>query len=316
MIVYTNIEFNDSQRQHMREEADEDVIYFADPENPSSQDKDAFLEAEIAFGSCAPEWLPLTRDLRWMQFDSVGVGEYSHLNWDELGTRLTCTNLRGFFAMAVAETVLGGILTLYRGLDRLSKLRADRSWKKLELRSQLRSLSEAKVIILGYGATGKKVHSLLGPFGCTVIPVAKSKQAPDVEEVSKLDHFLPLADIVVAALPDTPKTRGLFGEQRFVLLKKGAVFVNVGRGSLVDEAALINALSSGHLGGAVIDVTREEPISHNHPLWDAPNAVLTQHTAGGTFDELERKFQFFEQNLGRYRRGDALENVVNWKRGY
>ena len=101
-----------------------------------------------------------------------------------------------------------------------------------------------------------------------------------------------------------------------MLLKQGAIFVNVGRGSLVDEAALVNALGSGHLGGAVIDVTIEEPIPLNHPLWDAPNTLLTQHTAGGSFDELERKLRFFEQNLGCYRRGDALENVIDWKRGF
>jgi glyoxylate/hydroxypyruvate reductase A len=316
MTIYTDIEFNDSQRQHLREVAGEDVVYFADPGSPSLQDKEAFLKAEIAFGSCPPEWLPLTRDLRWMQFDSVGFGEYTHVDWDELGTRLTCTNLRGFFAMPVAETVLGGILTLYRGIDKLLKLKASRSWKKLELRPQLLHLTEAKVIILGYGATGKKVHSLLGPFGCTVIPVGKSEQPPDVKGVNELDRFLPLADIIVAALPDTPETRGLFGEQRFMLVKKGTIFVNVGRGSLVDEAALVNALCSGHLGGAVIDVTREEPLRPNHPLWEAPNTVFTQHTAGGSFDELDRKLGFFEQNLRRYRRGKALENVIDWKRGY
>jgi phosphoglycerate dehydrogenase-like enzyme len=316
MTIYTNIEFNDSQRQHMREVAGEDVVYFADPEVPSLQDKEAFLRAEIAFGDCSPEWLPLTHDLRWMQFDSVGFGEYAHLNWDDLGRRLTCTNLRGFFAVPVAETVLAGILTLYRGIDRLVKLSATRSWNKLEVRPQLRCLTEAKVILLGYGATGRKVHSLLGPFGCTVIPVDQSEQAPDVKGVNELDRFLPQADIVVAALPDTPETRGLFGEQRFLLLKKGAIFVNVGRGSLVDEAALVNALGSGHLGGAVIDVSREEPIPPDHPLWDAPNTLLTQHTAGGSFDELERKLRFFEQNLARYRRGDGLESVIDWKRGF
>lgn len=101
-----------------------------------------------------------------------------------------------------------------------------------------------------------------------------------------------------------------------MLVKKGTIFVNVGRGSLVDEAALVNALCSGHLGGAVIDVTREEPLRPNHPLWEAPNTVFTQHTAGGSFDELDRKLGFFEQNLRRYRRGKALENVIDWKRGY
>src|SRR5579872_1036438 len=103
MLIYTNLEFSASQRNHLREVAGQDVVHFADPQSPSCQDKEAFFKAEVAFGDCPPEWLPLTRELRWMQFDSVGFGEYTHLDWAELGKRLICTNLRGFFAAPVAE---------------------------------------------------------------------------------------------------------------------------------------------------------------------------------------------------------------------
>ncbi len=131
-----------------------------------------------------------------------------------------------------------------------------------------------------------------------------------------LDAELGKADIVVNCLPHTLETRGLIDQNRLSKFKDGALFVNIGRGSVIDETALVDALQEGSLGGAVIDVTQREPIPEDHPLWDCPNTILTQHTAGRHSAELTEKALFFLENLQRYREGAALKNIVDFTRGY
>jgi phosphoglycerate dehydrogenase-like enzyme len=133
---------------------------------------------------------------------------------------------------------------------------------------------------------------------------------------AELDRALPEADIVVGCLPDTPDTRGLLDRRRLGLLPAHAVLVNVGRGSLVDEAALTEALLQGRVGGAVLDVTREEPIPPSHPLWSCPRTLLLQHTGGGYGEELLDKARLFLTNLAAFESGAPLRNVANLARGY
>jgi glyoxylate/hydroxypyruvate reductase len=315
-MLFTNLEFNQQQQNRMRALVAPDEVHFGNPEQIREADREAFLKAEIAFGWCPPEWLAEAEGLRWMQFDSVGIGEYAHLDWDRLSTRVTCTNLRGFFAEPVAETVLAGILALYRGIDRLVELQPRRAWMKLTLRPQLKMLANTTVVLVGHGALGQRLKVLLAPFGCRVIAYDRFAEGADLTQLAELDAVLPGADIVCAALPDTPDTRGLFDEARFGLLKAGALFVNVGRGSLVVENVLVAHLLSGRLGGAVLDVTQQEPLPGEHPLWQCPSTILTQHTAGGSSDELDRKITFFAENLRCYRQGMPLDNVINWTRGF
>ena len=117
-------------------------------------------------------------------------------------------------------------------------------------------------------------------------------------------------------MPETDATIGLFNAARLGLLKAGALFVNFGRGSVVDEDALAAALNSRAIGGAVIDVTLREPLPGGHPFWTAPNTILTQHTGGGTADEIDRKIDVFAENLARYRDGEPLVGIVDIERGY
>ncbi len=134
--------------------------------------------------------------------------------------------------------------------------------------------------------------------------------------IEALDRAIASADVVVGAAPDTPETRDVFNRRRIGLIRPDAILVNVGRGSLVDEEALAVALHAGRIGGAVLDVTREEPLSPDHALWSCPNLILTQHTGGGTADEIDRKIEWFAENLARYRRGEPLRGVVDLSRGY
>lgn len=265
---------------------------------------------EVAFGNPPPEALSGAASLRWVQLESVGFGEYADLDWPRLGQRLTLTNLAGFFADPVAETALAGLLALGRGIDRLARLQATRTWEGDPLRTRLRLLKGARVVMLGHGAINRRLGELLAPFGCTITALDSSARADDLERV------LPDADILVATVPDTPATRGLLSAQRLALLPPHAVLANLGRGSLIDEAALASALSAGRLSGAILDVTRDEPLPPDHPFWACPNLLLTQHSGGGTATELEQKIDVFLDNLARYRAGAPLRGLVDMTRGY
>lgn len=265
---------------------------------------------EIAFGNIPPEWLHETRSLRWLQLESVGFGEYLPVLGGEPGRRIRVTNLAGFFDEPVAESILAGILAQLRGIDAAARLKDRRVWEGDALRPKMSLLLGARVVVFGHGAIGRRVAALLAPFRCAISAFGSGWDA------SALDDALASADVVVAVAPHTPRTDGVFDRRRIDRLKEGALFVNFGRGSLVDEAALADALTSGRLGGAVLDVTVDEPLPHDHPFWQTPRLVLTQHSGGGTADEVDRKVERFVQNLVRYRNGDPLLGVVDPDKGY
>ncbi|MCO6052240.1 D-2-hydroxyacid dehydrogenase [Mesorhizobium sp. RP14(2022)] len=267
-------------------------------------------DCEVIFGNPEPLDVQANAALQWMQLESVGFGEYADLDWQRDGKDVIVTNLAGFFADPVAETALAGILAFYRGLDRLIRIQASRDWLGDTLRPDLKTLRGARVLMLGRGAINLRLADLLQPFGCTIVTVARR------EGVAGLDAALGDADIIVCTVPSTPQTRDLFNQARFARVKQGAIFCNFGRGTLVDEAALVEALSSGVLGGAVIDVSRAEPLPQGNPLWSAPNLILTQHTGGGTGDEIDRKIDVFLANLDRLKADQPLHGVVDFSRGY
>ncbi len=270
----------------------------------------AIRDCEVAFGNPPAGWLAQAPMLRWVQLESVGFGEYASLDWNTLGRTLRISNLKGFFAEPVAESIIAGILAHYRGMDRLARLRADGEWKGDALRPKLRTLSGASVVLFGYGDINRRVEELLSPFDCSVTHFRSDWVLPALEQA------LGTADVVVCVAPHTSATHGLFDRDLLAKLKRGALFVNFGRGSLIDEMALADALDMGTLGGAVIDVTEDEPLPASHRFWRCRNMLLTQHTGGGTGDEIDRKIDVFLANLERYRRGEAPLGLVDFQKGY
>ncbi|MEV8317813.1 D-2-hydroxyacid dehydrogenase [Streptomyces sp. NPDC059900] len=289
-------------------------VWFTDPDSGSPDDERVLSDSHFALGNPSADWLENAPNLRWLQLASVGVDRYADLDWPVLGRRLAVTNLGGLFADPVAETCLAGILALYRGVDVLAGLRAAESWSKPDVRPGLRLLGGANVLILGRGSIALRLAELLVPFGCTVAHFAR--RDGDIRTPPELDAALSGFDIVVGLLPGTEETADLFDRRRIGQLRPGAVFVNAGRGTLADEDALVAALASGRLSGAVLDVTREEPLPAGHPLWSCPNVILTQHTAGGSRDETERIIDLFADNWRRLTGGEPLRNTVRWSRGY
>ena len=308
--IFCNLALTEKQVLRLKGELGETRLHLTPEDLPEASARPYFEKSEIVFGNPPASWLQSAPLLRWTQLESVGFGEYLSLDWLTLGQRVTVTNLSGFFADPVAESILAGVLTLYRGIDHLVHLKQDRNWQGDALRPQLRTLRGASVVLFGQGAINTRFIELLAPFGCHIERFGRG-WTPD-----KLDEALSHADLVVSTVPDTLDTRGVFDQTRFSKFKHGAMFANFGRGSAVDDDALARGLASGAIGGAVLDVTRDEPLPIEHHFWQLPNLILTQHSGGGTHNEIDRKIDWFLDNLARYRRGERLHAIVDFSRGY
>jgi glyoxylate/hydroxypyruvate reductase A len=310
MKIFVCFSLGEAQLSRLRAAAGgADVMYFPDPLGVAAA-RPAFDDSDIVFGNPPAAWIGLAARTRWIQLESVGFGEYAGLNWGAMMEPPVVTNLAGFFSEAVAESIIAGILAHYRGVTRLRSLQDQGRWVGDPLRTSLATLEGARIVLLGRGGINRRVLELLEPFHCHVTVFGRDL------DPAKLDESLANADVVVCAVPHTGETSDFFDRRRIERLKRGALLMNFGRGSLLDENALADALVSGHLGAAVIDVTRDEPLPTAHRFWSIPNLLLTQHTAGGTGDEIDRKIDHFLDNLGRYHRREPLLNPVNFNRGY
>jgi phosphoglycerate dehydrogenase-like enzyme len=195
----------------------------------------------------------------------------------------------------------------------LDTQRTDRAWPTLERRAASHLLLGQKVVLLGFGAIGRRLAELLAPF-CVQLTAVRRHPAGDegvaVVTEDHLDAALASADHIVNILPENPGTRHFVNAARLAAAKPGAVFYNIGRGTTVEQEALLDALRSGRLGAAYLDVTDPEPLPVDHPLWSAPNCYITPHAAGGHHDEPERLVRHFVENLRRFERGEALLDRV------
>ena len=316
VFIYSE-DIHDKEKRIFEEALKDDELVFGWDLNDEVKAKELFLKADVAFsGSLPGEWLTQTERLQWLQLESVGFEPYQEFGKAILSKGISITNLKGFFSIPVAETVLGGILSLYRSLDKLSELKKMRSWEKLDIRAVSKVLHGSQVMILGSGSIALEIKKLLQAFECTVTVFGKSLKKADIVDGEELDNRLPNVDIVICCLPQTDETIGLFNAKKLSILNSDALFVNVGRGTVVDEEALADALSKERLGGAVIDVTNEEPIPTEHPFWDCPNMIVTQHTGGGSTDEVEGKINIFLSNFKRFKNKQELLNIVDFDKGY
>lgn len=316
VFIYSE-DIKESEQKFFRDKLKDDELVFGWDLNDEAKAKELFMKADVAFSGQIPAaWLTQTDRLKWLQLESVGFEPYQAIGKAVSANGISITNLRGFFGVPVAETVLGGILSLYRGLERLSALKKIKKWEKLEIRGVSRILHGSKVLILGSGSIALEIKKLLQAFECSVTIFGKSLKKADIISLEDLDNKLSHSAIVICCLPQTDESIGLFKTERLSLLNKDAIFVNVGRGSVVDEEALVDALVNNRLGGAVIDVTNEEPIPNEHLFWGCPNMVLTQHTGGGSIDEVMGKMDVFLTNLERLKNQQELLNRVDFDKGY
>ncbi|NBQ40487.1 MAG: hypothetical protein EBU34_12095 [Alphaproteobacteria bacterium] len=310
MDVFCNLTLSDVQKARLQRGLGKVQLHHFDENVPENIARPYFEKSDIVFGNPPSSWIVTHPSLCWVQLESVGFGEYLSLNWNTLGNRLTITNLSGFFSDPVAESILAGVLAFYRGIDRLVLLKHAADWQGDLLRPSLRTLHGANVVLFGQGAVNARFADLIAPFGCSITRFGRGW------ETASLNKSLAQADLVVSTVPDTPETRGVFDRGRLNHMKRGSIFANFGRGSVVHDDALADALEGGLLMGAVIDVTRDEPLPVEHRFWRTPNLILTQHSGGGTGNEIDRKIEWFLDNFGRYQRGEKLHAVVDFARGY
>jgi glyoxylate/hydroxypyruvate reductase len=198
MRVFICLPLNDVQLSRLQEAVGSTVLHVHPDFDQGGHCRSIFDTCEIVFGNPPVRWITENAALRWVQLDSVGFGEYTGLNWDQLGQRLQITNLAGFFAEPVAESILAGILASYRGIDRLIALRRRREWQGDVLRTALKTLVGANVVLFRFGAVNRRLAQILSPFGCRVQPFRREWNG------FELDLTLKGADIVVCTAPDTP----------------------------------------------------------------------------------------------------------------
>jgi glyoxylate/hydroxypyruvate reductase len=305
MRIYIYTPFAETEIQKLKDALSSNHEVFIRTELPEEQQETLFRTCQICYGNPPLSWLENNNTLQWLQLNSTGLDPYQKLT----NYSFKFTHLKGFFAQSVAETALAGILGRYRRIDHLARLQSEQHWVGVPLRATLHLLHQAKVVILGSGAIGLKISELLTGFRCgTTILNSKT--------ISKLADYLPDTDILIATLPETNETIGLLDKTYLDMLKPSALFVNVGRGSVVDEAYLIKILQENKTMGAVLDVTETEPLPNDSPLWEMPNVLLTQHTSGGWAEESAEKIQFFLKNLEKFESGQELVNVVDLVKGY
>ena len=254
-------------------------------------------------------------DLRWIQAASAGVDA---LLFPELvRSHVVVTNARGVFDDAIAEFVVGVILLFSKGLTGVLEAQRRGEWRHRETER----VEHKRVLVAGTGPIGRAIARSCAALGMQVRGVARTARPRDDEfgrvfAAEDLVEAVGWADYVVNALPATADTRQVFDAAVFAAMSPGARFVNVGRGSTVDEGALVGALQQGRIGGAALDVFEEEPLPADSPLWSMPNVVVSPHMAGDFAGWRESAVELFVANLERYLTGKPLRNVVDKERGY
>jgi phosphoglycerate dehydrogenase-like enzyme len=273
--------------------------------------------------------------LTWVHSATSGVERA--LTPAALARDVLVTNARGVFSRPIAEHVLLMILAVSRHLPELLELQHERTWQPLEGRE----LRELTIGIIGYGSLGRSVASLASAFGARVIAMRRRLDAADAAGAEApsagaddgdvfpfeprlerlvgpdgLHDLMAASDMVVLAAPLTPETEGMVNEAAIGAMKRDAWLINVARGRLVDDTALVRALRENRIGGAALDTFRDEPLPQTSAYWELPNVILTPHTAWSSARVLDRSIDLFCDNLVRFSRGEPLRNVVDPTAGY
>lgn len=276
-----------------------------------------FLDRDIRFEEqlypAYREALAAAHNLKWAHFTSSGIGQqFMVAELDAKGVILTSST--GSNAEPVAQTGFTGLLMLARGFPNYIQGQHRHEWRPLRGATLPDDLRGQTVLLLGVGAVGRVFAGYARAFGLKVIGVRRSPQQPDdpVDEMhtpSHLPELLPRADWIVIACPLTAETRNLFDAAALARVRRGARLINIGRGEIIDEQAMIEAIRDGRLAGAALDAHRQEPLPPDSPLWDLPNVIVTPHNASASNGNEQRCAEMFIANLGHWLRGETMFNV-------
>ena len=280
-------------------------------------------DTDIFIGySLRAKQLPDAKKLKWVHSTASGVRQLMYPELRDSG--IVVTNTRGIFSVPMAEHTVGMMLALARNLPDSVRLQDKQEWGQQEIwdrPQRLTELSGRLLLIVGFGSIGQELAKRAKAFGMRVWGVTRSGQGDGalVDKImpsSQLAEVLPEADYVVIAVPETVATKQLIGAGEIAQMKAGARLINVSRGSLLDEAALIRALRAGTLGGAALDVAATEPLPAESPLWKAPNLLITPHTSAVSDRLWPRQTELLLRLLERWFSDQELFNQVDFAKGY
>jgi phosphoglycerate dehydrogenase-like enzyme len=278
-------------------------------------------DADVLIGECVPEVIQAGARLKWVQRMYAGVERCVAMPaFAERG--IVLTNMQKVAGSVMAEHVMAFMFGLTRGFASYIPAQAKGEWADEAVpESRMWEVKGRTMLVVGLGGIGTEVAKRAHALGMTVIATRNSgTDGPDyVAEVGLPDKLLPFAgraDVIVSTLPLTPETKGLMNKAFFDAAKRGALFINVGRGATVVTDDLLSALKDGRLGGAGLDVTDPEPLPAGHPLWSMSNVIVTPHIATSSDYRSDRTFTLVAENVRRYVRGDAVLSVVDLAAGY
>lgn len=279
--------------------------------------EEMLAKAEIIFGLPKPADLIKAKNLRWLQLASAGADRYINKNL-YANKDIILTNSSGVYGIPIAEHVFAMILSFNRNLQDYALLKKEKRWNMIP---ETREFYGSTVSVIGLGDIGREVAKRAKAWGAKVLAVKRNPSPkPDyVDELyltEEINEVIKQSDYIVLTLPATDKTRGILTEERLRIMKPDAFLVNIGRGELVDQEALIKALRNNWIGGAGLDVMTPEPLPEDSPLWDLPNVIITQHSSGLSKKNNDRRMEIFTDNLKRYLNNEKLLNLVDFCEGY
>lgn len=313
--ILVTIPMEEEHKRNITEIAsDAEVIYLT----PDKAEKSIVQEAEIILGNVSVDAVKGSKNLKWLQLNSAGANQYTEEGTLLEGTLLT--NATGAYGLAIAEHMLSMVLSLQKKLHLYIQNQKKHIWKD---EGPVTSIYGSKTLVVGLGDIGGEFAMRMHALGSRVYGIRRNKsEIPEyleaIYQLDKLDDILHEFDIVALSLPETEETKNLFNNHKFQKMKTGAILLNVGRGSTVHTADLCEALNSGKLGGAGLDVVDIEPLPEESPLWNAENLILTPHVSGGYHlkETLERIQKISIENLKSFYEKKPMKNLVDFKTGY
>ncbi len=320
--IVTDIDFSPASLQELREAAQADVLYLANRE----EFLHALQDVEILCSYNLPDdLLERAPKLRWLQYPGAGIDRLRALKLLAPGSRVIVTSASGIHETQISEYIIGSMLVFNRSWPELVHLQDRHIWPAQSDNDRLRQLelANATLGIVGLGHIGRRTAKLARAFGMKVLGTHFSARAgdqdPDVDRLYPLDdlhELLSQCDYIVLSVPLTKRTEKMIGEAELRAMRQNAYLINIARGPIIDEDALIRALTEGWIAGAGLDVAVHEPLPPDSPLYTTPNLILTPHISGASEHYNERLADLFAENLRHYRAGQPLLNRYDPQKGY
>jgi phosphoglycerate dehydrogenase-like enzyme len=278
------------------------------------------VDADVFFGMPKGEVLLAAKRLRWLHCPGTGIDQIASIP-QLVNSDVVVTNARGAHADAMADHVLGMMLYLAHHFGELIEDKKAHRWDTKKYDRRMVELKGRTMGILALGDIGRAVARRAHATGMTIYavdirPLPPSSEVKEVWEPQRLDDLLRIADWFVVTAPLTSKTRGLIDRRRIGLMKQGAYIIVISRGGIIDESALLEALRSGHLAGAGLDVFNQEPLPPDSPFWDLDNVIISPHASALSSQMWERRRQIFKENLHRFLNNQPFLYVCNKEAGF